>query len=439
MRVVAALVPLVVLASGPPLRAQEPLAPGSAAPPLHLADAIEWARVHHPSLAAAAARVDAARQGPEMARSLMPPMLDATIWQWPVTSANPADVNMYMFMLQQELPGRGKRNLRVAVAERSVDRMVADAGVRERAVKTRVVQAYVALRATEREIAAVQAAQPAASELVRASEAAYAAGRGAQAAVVRAALGETEIAERLVMLQADADLRRVALNIAMGRPPSTPVGALDDEAPVADVPPLTVLLDRAVEAHPELRASRAQIAEADASLAVAQAERKPDWVVQGGYMLMPGDAGAWTARVGLTWPTAPWSRKRLAASTAEATANAQAARADLETSQLEIARMIAEARVTLVGALARLALVRDTMRPQSSHVVDASRLAFAAGQIPLSEVLDAQRMQLETDVQVAKLSGEADLAWTALEAAVGADLGTVPRATAASAEPTGKE
>ena len=435
MRVVAALVPLVVLLSGPLLRAQET----AAAPPLHLADAIEWARTHHPSLAGAAARVSAARQGPEMARSLMPPMLDATIWQWPVTSANPADVNMYMFMLEQELPGRGKRGLRAAVAERAIDRMVADAGVRERAVRTAVAQAYVALRATEREIAATRAAQPAAGDLIRASEAAYAAGRGTQAAVVRAALGETELVERLVMLQADADMRRVALNAAMGRRPSAPIGALDDQPPVADVPPLTALLDRAAEAHPELRASRAQVAEADAGLAIAQAERKPDWVVQGGYMLMPGEAGAWTARVGLTWPSAPWSKKRLTASTAEATANAQAARADLEVSQQEIARMVAEARVTLVGILARLAVVRNTMRPQSSHVVEASRLAFAAGQIPLSEVLDAQRMQLETDVQVAKLSGEADLAWVALEAAVGADLEAAPSTSAAVGDPAGKE
>ena len=52
-----------------------------------------------------------------MARSLMPPMFDATIWQWPVTSFNPGDVNMYMFMLEQQLPGKGKRDLRAAAVQ----------------------------------------------------------------------------------------------------------------------------------------------------------------------------------------------------------------------------------------------------------------------------------------------------------------------------------
>jgi outer membrane protein TolC len=420
MRSMAAAL-IVFLGWSPAVCAQDPGAQNES-PPLHLADALEYARHHHPSLVGAAARVVAARQGPEMARSLMPPMLDATIWQWPVTSFNPADVNMYMFMLQQELPGKGKRDLRAAAATKTADRVTADAAVKTRVVEAGVIQAYAALRSIEREIAATIAAQPAADHLVRSTEAQYAAGHGTQASVVRAALAETELTERLVMLRADAEMRRVALNGAMGRDPSKPIGALDDTQPSTVVPPLQVLLERASQAHPELLAARADIAEADAAVNVARAEGKPDWVVQGGYMLMPGHAGAWTARVGLTWPSAPWTKKRLSASTIEATALADAARADLEGSAQQIARMIAEARASLVGTLARLAVVRDTMHPQTAHIVEASRLAFASGQLPLSDVLDAERMALDTDVQVARLSGEADVAWAALEAAVGVDL-----------------
>jgi outer membrane protein TolC len=186
------------------------------------------------------------------------------------------------------------------------------------------------------------------------------------------------------------------------------------------VPPLEVLVAQARSAHPELAVAHAQIAEADAGVEVAAAERKPDWVVQGGYMLMPGEVGAWTARVGITWPGAPWARKRSAIASAQATALAQAARADLAVSEQDVARTIAEARASLVGVLARLAIVRDTMRPQAVHVLDASRLSFAAGQLPLSDVLDAERMRVDTDIQIARLIGDADLAWAALEAAVGA-------------------
>ena len=142
MKLPAKLSLVLLFASALPARAQPP--------PLHLADAVAWARTHHPSLAAAAARVKAAEQGPVMARNLAPPMLEAQIWQWPVTSINPADVNMYMFMAQQDLPGRGKRPLRTLAAERQVDVVAADAAVRDREVVTGVLEAYAALRATER-------------------------------------------------------------------------------------------------------------------------------------------------------------------------------------------------------------------------------------------------------------------------------------------------
>jgi outer membrane protein TolC len=413
---------LFCLAVVPPAWAQAPPAP-AAAPPLPLSEAIAWARAHHPLLAAASARAAAAKQEPEMARSLMPPMLDATIWQWPVTSFNPADVNMYMFMIEQELPGRGKRQLRVAAAEREADRMVADVAVRDRAVVAGVRQAYAALRATERQVAATGASLPAAADLVRATETAYAGGRGTQASVVRATLAQTEVIERMAMLSAEADMRRIALNVAMGRVPGSPLGALDDAPPYPAVPTLESLLDRATAAHPEIAMSRADVAAAEAATSVAHAERKPDWVVQGGYMLMPGDAGAWTARVGLTWPTAPWTKKRLSATTAQAEARTAAARADLEATRQQIAQMVGEARATLVGVLARLEIVRGTMLPQARHMVEATGLAFGASQVPLSEVIDAQKMQLATEVQIAELEGEADIAWAALESAVGSDVG----------------
>jgi outer membrane protein TolC len=418
---VAALLSVVVLWSGSTVLAQGPVSPVEP-PPLHLTDAVAWARQHHPALASGAARIAAAHQAPEMARSLMPPMVDATIWQWPVTSINPADANMYMFMIEQELPGRGKRQLRAAAAEREVGRITAESVVREQVVASGVRQAYAALRATLLEIGATHEAAQAARDLVQATEASYASGSGMQSSVVRAALAETELTERLAMLEADADMRRLALNGAMGRDLATPIGELDDDLPVPIVPSLAALLEEAAAVHPELGAARAEIATSDAALEAARAEGRPDWVIQGGYMLMPGEAGAWTARVGLTWPTAPWAKKRLSAATREAEARVLAAQADLEANRLQIARMVGESRASLVGTLARLAVLRDTMRPQSAHLVEATRLAFAAGKVPLSEVVDVQKMRLQTEVDIARATGDADIAWAALESAVGRDL-----------------
>ncbi len=87
------------------------------------------------------------------------------------------------------------------------------------------------------EIGATREAGTAARDLIRATEASYAAGNGMQSSVVRAALAETELTERLAMLEADADMRRLALNGAMGREPATPIGTLDDSLPFPIVHP----------------------------------------------------------------------------------------------------------------------------------------------------------------------------------------------------------
>ena len=92
--------------------------------------------------------------------SLVPPMLEGTIWQWPVNSINPANTNMYMFMLGQELPGRGKRELRAAVAEKDIALAETDVTIRDppggqRRSSRRTRSLFIARKATEVHLASV--------------------------------------------------------------------------------------------------------------------------------------------------------------------------------------------------------------------------------------------------------------------------------------------
>src|SRR5918995_3125584 len=84
--------------------------------PLTLADALREGLETNASLRLARARVAPLAKRPAQERSLMPPRIEAQIWQLPITTLNPANADMYMFMLEQEFPGRGKRGLRAANA-----------------------------------------------------------------------------------------------------------------------------------------------------------------------------------------------------------------------------------------------------------------------------------------------------------------------------------
>ncbi len=94
--------------------------PPTSAPPLSLTDALREAVEKNPDLAALKQDVTVVRQRPRQERFLAPPMAEAQVWQWPVNTLNPNNVGMYMFMVAQELPGRGKRDVRAALAEKDV-------------------------------------------------------------------------------------------------------------------------------------------------------------------------------------------------------------------------------------------------------------------------------------------------------------------------------
>src|SRR5882672_1976548 len=74
-------------------------------PALTLRAALDEALAKNPELVALREQLSVTRERPAQERGLAPPMLETTIWQWPINSLNPANTNMYMFMATQDLPG----------------------------------------------------------------------------------------------------------------------------------------------------------------------------------------------------------------------------------------------------------------------------------------------------------------------------------------------
>ena len=184
---------------------------------------------------------------------------------------------------------------------------------------------------------------------------------------------------------ADADMRRVELNAAMGRDPP-PSGALDDtsRAPRAALAGAA----RSRRRHASRAARGALESRKPTRAPASRRPRKARLGLAGRLHVDAGQAGAWTARVGVTGPGAVGEEACLRV-TAEADALAQAARSDLETSRQRIARMIAEARVTLVGTLAsspssatRAPAVRAHRRGQPSGVRHRPAAALGGARRP---------------------------------------------------------
>lgn len=405
-------VALVVLAASP-VSAQTT---AGDAPPLTLHHAVAEALEKHPELTALRRDYEAVRGAPAQERFLPAPMFETQIWQWPITTLNPIRTEMYMFMVEQELPGRGKRAARALVSERDADLVRQQVPVRATALLGELRQAFIDL-ALARELVPFYERQAALLDTVaEATAVRYAGGRGAQHHTVATLVELTRLQQERIRIDERIQDAEARLNTLLGRPVAQPVEAL---APIADVVSPAEAERIALERHPQVALVTAMVAREEAELARLRGERRPDFVVGGGYMLMPGDAGALTVRGGITWPNAPWSRGRLDGSIDVQAKRVEAAKSHQTALASSIRQTVRQAAIRLAAAERQVRLIESTVLPQVEHAFELARIGYTGGEGAFSDVLESQRMLLTAQLDHAQARADVARAKADLDSAVG--------------------
>jgi outer membrane protein TolC len=164
------------------------------------------------------------------------------------------------------------------------------------------------------------------------------------------------------------------------------------------------------------------VEKAEAAVASARLDRKPDFSVQGGYMLLPGQTDGVLAKVGITWPNAPWSRGRIDARIAERSASVVSAKSRERAMENMLRLAVHEAYVRAKAAQERALLLRNTILPLSRQAFDVSRAAYQADRADFQSILDTERMLLDSQLDYYKALAEFTQAVADLERAVGMEL-----------------
>ncbi len=413
---------LILLALPVAADAQVPLSIRIGEATLSLRAAIDEAMTGNPALVALRSQFETARLRPAQERFLMPPTFDAQIWQWPVNTLNPLNTNMYMVTANQELPGRGKREVRVALAEKDAEIASNDIAVQARDVIDQIKRAYASLYVNRKAIEVHQGSVDLLKQFADVSLINYSAGRSPQQDVLKAVVNVSELHEELVMFEEGAQLAAAQLNTLLNRAPGAPVGPIQEPVEALLLPSAEDLQAQAVRRRPELRGAQLAVERAEASLAVVNRDYKPDFMVGGGYMLLPRDRDAWTASVGITWPTARWARGRLDAQKAEATAAIEASRAQQRAGESQVRLAVQQAYIRVKSAEQRAALLRTIVVPQSRQALEVSRVAYQADRGDLLALIDNQRMLLDAQLRYYRALSDLEQARADLEYAVGEDL-----------------
>ncbi|MPY89542.1 MAG: hypothetical protein GEU99_16645 [Luteitalea sp.] len=396
--------------------------PAYEGPPLTLDTALDEALARNPELIALRREFDVARQRPQQERFLSPPTFEAQIWQWPINTANPANTNMYMFMANQDIPGRGKRRLREAVAQRESDLANNAIAVRAREVVDRVKRAYADLFLARKETEVHHASVELLRQFADISAAKYTTGRISQQDVLKAVVELSKLHDHLIGLDEREQLAVAQLNILLDRPPHASIGPLEEARERVLLPAPSELQRLALEHQPELQSSQLEIDRAEADLAVVKQDYKPDFFVTGGYMLMPRNRDAWMGKVGITWPTAPWSRGKLDAKKAEATAAIDAANARRRAVENAIRLAVQDAYVRVKAAERRAALLRTSVEPQSKQTLEVSRAAYQTDRVDFLSLIDNQRVLLDVQVSYFGALSSLEQALADLERAIGTTI-----------------
>jgi cobalt-zinc-cadmium efflux system outer membrane protein len=384
---------------------------------LSLASALREALQANPDLIALRREYESRQASVAGARALANPMFETQIWGWPITTLNPSKTDMYMFMAEQELPGKGKRAARELVAIRDSEVSQQQILARANAVLNEVKQAYadVMLARATTDIYAEQ--KPLLEDMADAATLRYASAHSGQHDTVKSIVELSRLEGDVIDASERERLADARLNVLLGRAADAsvpPLAALD----VA--PPPTEDVDRlALARNPDIALADAETAREEAELARLRLQRKPDLIIGGGYMLQPGSAGAWTAKAGIRWPNAPWSRTGLDAHIDAQEKKVAAARAqkDAVTNRLRLAAR--QALVRIDAARRRVELLRTTVVPHVEHAFDVARAAYASDRGEFADLLDTQRVLLETRLQLVSARADQARALADLQMALG--------------------
>jgi len=377
----------------------------------------------NPEIRAAAQRIATAEVRVSGAGALDDPMVMYRNWGTPLNQPLNWNQAQNMFMVQQMLPGPGKRALRSQVAGAEIEVLKLQLETVRRDVAVRVKKTFYDLLRNGDELRLHDEQAEVARQAVESARIKYTVGKVPQQDVLKAQIATTKLDEHAIMVEQEGELARATLNALMGRDPAAPLEVVGEYTPVAVLPSLMDLQKIALENRPELRANKAEQNVLSQKEQLARKAYTPDFTVAAGYMLMPQDVEqkhTYTAEVTMNLP---WLNKRKHESEiAEARTMTEVTRAEYEMQRASIFLEIQEALIRAKAARRNVELYRTTLKPQVEATFKAAAAAYQHDRTDFLNLVDSQNMMLDVQSAFYRSAAEFNARLAELERAIGTTL-----------------
>ncbi|RUP29447.1 MAG: TolC family protein [Curvibacter sp.] len=352
---------------------------------LTLEQALELATTRSPSLAAASKEIAATEGALRQAGLRRNPELSTSVEDLRAQTRTTTATVGIPFELG------GKREARVAAAERAKDVAVGDLALVRAELRSRVIGSYftvlVAQERTKLSASSAEIARRAADAVGKR----VAAGKISPVEETRARVDQANA--QLEATEASAELQTAKFSLAVLLGDSAPRfdQVSGDASTLPTRPALTALLDQ-LENSPSLTISRLELERRRALVDVERTKAKPDVVVSLGAKRV-NEQGLTQAVVGIAIPLPVFDRNQ--GSILEALRRSEKASDELEANRLRLVAELQEASNRLFVARTSLQTLQDTVLPSAEQAYDAASKGLEAGKFGFLEVLDAQRSLLQ--------------------------------------------
>lgn len=395
-------------------------------PPLSLEAALRLAEQRSYALLAQDAAASAARDQAVAARQLPDPTLRLSINNLPIEGANRFNVasepmTMRSVGVVQTFTREDKRLARSARYGREAEAAEAMRAAQLVALRRSTALAWLDRHYQQQLVELLGRQRDEAALQIEAAEAAYRAGQGAQADVFLARSGVARIEDRIREAQALVANAITTLERWVGDQAAAPLG----EAPTltrtrfadafpGDAVPGASALEARIDRHPDIALMAAEEAVALAEAELARRARRSDWSVDLSYS-QRGSAFGNMVSIGVSIPLQWDQPRRQNRELAASLARAEQVRSEREEAQRERVAEAQRWRATWRSNLARLDDYERSLIPLAAERTQAALAAYRGGRAPLSDVLEARRMEIDTRSERLRIEMQTAVLWARLE------------------------
>lgn len=390
-------------------------------PALSVEEAVRLALAQSPSVTAARSRVEAAEAGIQGARAPYNPQAELAPGVG-FTNGNA--------LLSQQFDISGRRSAQTRVARGLRQTAEAELEAVQLHVAAEARSAYFDLARSGAILRSAEETVTLASQIRNLVRRRVEIGDAPQVQATRADIEVARAEQEVSRARGEVRGREAVLNLLLGRS-ATEALVIGDVLTLPEALPAGELAQQAVDNRPELAGLRGRVQAQQGEVAVARSQRRPELFADFASDAWSLDRDNLRSRnlgfqARLSFPL--WDRGRIRADEARARAGVREQEAELSAATQALRREV-ERTAAEVSAAREVALnYQSTILPRSQELLRVTRAGFEAGLSTFLEVLEAQRVVRQTQVEYQNALFDAVRARISLDRALGAAPGLTPAA-----------